>query len=69
MDNLLWVALAALAGASIPFNAAFNARLGIAGASPIHASLISFGIGTLTIALYAVATRQTVSWAGFLAAP
>jgi hypothetical protein len=34
MDNLFWVALAALAGASIPFNAAFNARLGIAGGSP-----------------------------------
>jgi bacterial/archaeal transporter family-2 protein len=69
MDNLLWVALAALAGASIPFNAAFNARLGVAGSSPIHASMISFGIGTLTIALYAVATRQTVSWTGFFAAP
>jgi bacterial/archaeal transporter family-2 protein len=69
MDNLFWIALAAVAGASIPFNAAFNARLGVAGASPIHASLISFGIGTLTIAAYAFATRQTVSWSGFVAAP
>jgi transporter family-2 protein len=69
VNNLFWIALATVAGASIPFNAAFNARLGVAGASPIHASLISFGIGTLTIAAYAVATRQTVSWAGFVAAP
>jgi transporter family-2 protein len=69
VNNLVWIALATAAGASIPFNAAFNARVGGAVASPIHASLLSFGIGTLTIAAYAVATGQTVSWVGFVAAP
>jgi len=69
VNNLVWIALATAAGASIPFIAAFNARVGGAGASPIHASLLSFAIGTLTIAAYAIATGQTVSWVGFVAAP
>jgi len=69
MDKILWIAIAFSAGSLIPLQGAFNARLGAAGASPIHASLISFVIGTLAIAAYALATRQTVSWAGFVGAP
>jgi len=64
-----WIAFALLAGTLIPLNGAFNARLGAAIASPIHASAISFAVGTLAIAAYALATRQTVSWAGVTSAP
>jgi transporter family-2 protein len=69
MNNLYWIALALLAGALIPLNGAFNARMGAAITSPIHASAISFAIGTLAIAAYALVTRQTVSWAGVASAP
>jgi transporter family-2 protein len=64
-----WIAFALLAGTLIPLNGAFNARLSAAIASPIHASAISFAVGTLAIAAYALATRQTVSWAGVTSAP
>ena len=69
MDKIFWIALAFLAGSLIPLQGAFNARLGAAGASLMHASLISFVIGTLAIAAYVFATRQSVSWAGFASAP
>jgi bacterial/archaeal transporter family-2 protein len=69
MDKVFWIALAFLAGSLLPFLGAFNARLGAAVASPIHASMISFFIGTLAVAAYVVATKQTVSWAGFVSAP
>jgi transporter family-2 protein len=64
-----WIAFALLAGTLIPLNGAFNGRLGAAIASPIHASAMSFAVGTLAIAAYALATRQTVSWAGVTGAP
>jgi bacterial/archaeal transporter family-2 protein len=69
MNSVFWIALAFLAGALLPFQGAFNARLGAALASPMHASMISFVIGTLAIAAYVLATRQTVSWAGLAGAP
>jgi bacterial/archaeal transporter family-2 protein len=64
-----WFALALLAGSLIPFNGALNARLGAAAGSPIHASMISFLIGTLAIGAYALVTRQTVSWSGMVHTP
>jgi len=69
MGMFYWIALAFVAGVLIPLNGAFNARMGAAIASPIHASAISFAVGTLAIAVYALATRQTVSWAGAASAP
>ena len=38
MGMIFWMVLALVAGAAIPLNGAFNARLGAAIASPIHAS-------------------------------
>jgi transporter family-2 protein len=69
MDKIFWISLAFVAGCLIPLQGAFNARLGAAAGSLMHASLISFAIGTLAIGAYVLATRQTVSWAGFLEAP
>ena len=69
MDKMVWIALAFVAGCAIPLNGAFNARLGAAAGSPLHASLISFAVGTAAIAAYVLATRQSVSWGGFLQAP
>ena len=69
MDKPYWIALVFLAGALMPLQAAFNARLGAAGASPIHASLVSFFVGTLALAGYVLVKNLTVSWPGLVAAP
>lgn len=69
MDRIFWIAFAFIAGSLLPLQGAFNARLGAAGKSPLHASMVSFVVGTLAIAAYVFATRQTVSWADFASAP
>jgi transporter family-2 protein len=69
MDKLFWIALAFVAGSLLPLQGAFNARLGASGSSLMHASIISFIVGTLAVAAYVCVTRPTVSWAGFLDAP
>jgi bacterial/archaeal transporter family-2 protein len=69
MDKIYWIVFAFLADSLIPLNGAFNARLGAAAASPIYASMISFAIGTLAIAVFALVTRQPISWVGVASAP
>jgi transporter family-2 protein len=69
MDKILWIGIAALAGSLIPLQGALNARLGTSIASPLHASLVSFGVGTAALGAYVLATRQTVYWPGVAAAP
>lgn len=61
--------MAFLAGAVLPIQAGINAKLSKAGESPVHAAVISFIVGTLTLILYLVFTRQTFSWSGLKAAP
>lgn len=67
--GIFWIALAFLAGAIAPIQGGFNARLGAAAVSPIHASMISMLVASLAIAAYALATRQTFSWTGAVGAP
>jgi transporter family-2 protein len=69
MDKIFWVGLALAAGCLIPLQGAFNAKLGGAAGSLLHASMLSFAIGTVAIAACVFATRQPVSWPGFLNAP
>jgi transporter family-2 protein len=69
MEKMFWIALAFVAGCAIPLNGAFNAKMGAAVQSPLHASLMSFAVGTVAIAGYVLATRQSVSWADFIQAP
>ncbi len=69
MNKLIWVFAAFLAGAFLPIQAGLNAKLGKAGSSPIHASMISFFIGAIAVASYIIITKQTVSWAGIKTAP
>jgi transporter family-2 protein len=66
---IFWIALALIAGALVPLQGALNAKLAAAAASPIHASLVSFIVGTAAIAAYALVTRQAVSWSGMAGAP
>lgn len=64
LANLIWIVIAFLAGVFIPMQGGLNGLLGRQIKSPIHASLISFLIGTACIAVYILLTRQTVSWDG-----
>ena len=69
MNKLTWVALAFLAGSFLPIQAGLNAKLGRAGDSPVHASMLSFVVGAAALIAFIAVTRQPVSWAGIRAAP
>ena len=69
MNDILWILLALVAGTMLPIQGALNTRLGREGQSPFHASMISFIIGALSVALYVALTRQSVSWSGLRGAP
>src|SRR5215203_1570836 len=64
MGNILWMAIALVAGGLLPFLGAFNARLGVAIASPLYASVVSFVVGTMVLSTFVFATRQSVTWPG-----
>jgi bacterial/archaeal transporter family-2 protein len=64
MSNILWILLALFAGTMLPLQGALNTKLGHEGQSPFHASMISFIIGAISVALYVFLTRQNVSWTG-----
>ena len=69
MNKLTWILLAFLSGTFLPLQGAFNSKLGKSGDSPVHASMISFMVGALALALYILFTKQTFSWAGIKSAP
>ena len=64
-----WVllGLAVLCGAAIAAQAGVNATLGRGLASPVHAALVSFAVGTLALALVAAARRDALPDAAMLA--
>lgn len=69
MNKLFWIIMAFMAGSFLPIQAGLNAKLGKAGQSPIHASMISFIVGSAALVLYIFFTKQTVSWTGIAMAP
>ena len=69
MENIIWIVLALVAGTFLPLQGALNTKLGSAAQSPVHASMISFIIGAVSVALYVFLTRQSVSLAGLRTAP
>jgi bacterial/archaeal transporter family-2 protein len=69
MNKLFWIIMAFMAGSFLPIQAGLNAKLGKAVQSPIHASMISFIVGSIGLVLYIFFTKQTVSWAGVESAP
>ncbi|MBI3396115.1 MAG: DMT family transporter [Spirochaetia bacterium] len=58
--TMLYIFLAALAGAIIPFQSGVNAQLGKSLDSPIYATLMVFVTGTVGIAVYIVAGMQSL---------
>src|SRR5215813_2029546 len=69
MTKLIWIILAFISGAILPLQAALNTKLGKTVGSPLHASLISFLIGSAGLALYILLTRQTASLTALKSAP
>lgn len=69
MDKIIWIIVAALAGAFIPMQGGVNALLGKSIKSPMYASFFSFTIGTFLLFLYVIITKQTVSLQGVKSAP
>ena len=61
--------MAFISGAFLPIQAGLNTKLGKAGESPVHASTISFVVGTVALLLYILFTQQSVSWEGIKSAP
>ncbi len=57
---ILYLAMALLAGATIPTQAGINAKLNVYTGSPVTASIISFLAGTMTLIIFAVVTRSPV---------
>ncbi len=60
MGKIIWIVVAFLAGAFLPLQGGFNALLGKELKNPMYASLFSFIIGTLLIALYIVVTGHNL---------
>ena len=65
----IFVFLALIAGAAMPLQAGINLRLRYALADPVWAALISFAVGTLALAVYALATRPVPTLAMASSAP
>jgi transporter family-2 protein len=64
MGKIIWILVSLLAGSFIAVQGGLNTLVGKELKSPLHASLVSFVIGTTLIALYIAVTRQTVSLEG-----
>jgi bacterial/archaeal transporter family-2 protein len=62
MGKIIWIIFSLLAGSFIAVQGGLNALVGKEIKSPIHASLISFIVGTICILIYMLLTRQTVSF-------
>jgi len=66
----MYLALGIAAGACLPTQAAINAQLRMAVGSPGAAAAISFGIGTVVLALYTVVSGgPTPTWSSIQSAP
>lgn len=61
--------MAFAAGLILPIQAGMNSRLAKAAGSPLHASMISFIVGVVSLVLYILVVFQPVSWKGVRDAP
>lgn len=64
----IWLFIVFVCGALLPLQAGLNARLGKSIGSPVYASLFSFMVGALSVAVYLLFSKDTVSWAGLKSA-
>jgi transporter family-2 protein len=69
MNKATWIMMALLSGAFLPIQAGLNTRLGKSIGNPIYASMISFIVGALSVAVYILITKQQVVLSGLRTAP
>lgn len=60
--KLLWIILVLTSGALLPLQAGFNARLGKSIASPVYASMFSFVVGAVTVAIFLLFSKDKLVW-------
>jgi bacterial/archaeal transporter family-2 protein len=66
--KFLWLLIVFICGALLPLQGGLNARFGKSIDSPVYASLFSFLVGAITVAIYLQFTKETVTWAGLKSA-
>lgn len=69
MTEIFWIIVALASGALLPVQAAYNTDLGKTMNSSVMASLISFAIGTLSLLIYALVSRQSFTTDGLRQLP
>ena len=62
MDKIFWIVIVIIAGAMLPVQAGLNAKIGKTLESPVHATFLSFIVGTVALALYLLVARQPAQW-------
>ena len=67
--KIVWILLTFIAGSFLPLQGGLNTKLGKSIGSAVHASLISFVIGALTLFIYIIVSRQSFSMASLKSAP
>ncbi len=65
----VWLLIVFVCGALLPIQAGLNTRLGKFSESPLYASLLSFLVGAITVALCLPFTKESISWLGLRSAP
>ena len=63
-----WLIIAFICGALLPIQAGLNTRLGKSIGSPVYASMFSFIVGAIAVAIYLQFTKETVTWTGLKSA-
>ncbi len=63
MGKFIFILIAFIAGALLPVQAAFNARMGKISGSPMVAAFVSFAVGTVALLIYLLISKQQVSFA------
>jgi transporter family-2 protein len=63
-----WLIIVFICGALLPFQAGLNTRLGKSIESPVYASMFSFIVGAITVAIYLQFTKETITWSGLKSA-
>ncbi|MEO8415443.1 MAG: DMT family transporter [Ginsengibacter sp.] len=66
--KLTWYIIVFTCGALLPFQTGLNTRLGKSIGSPVYASMFSFIVGALVVALYLQFTKETITWSGLKSA-
>lgn len=61
MNKFFFLLMAIFAGALLPIQAAFNARMGKITGSSIVAAFVSFAVGTVALFIYLLLSRQQIS--------